>query len=195
MILRPPTYLYNTKGRLAESWEIATDWTSYTFNIRHGVYWQNIAPMNGREFTAQDVVWNFDRDLGLGGDPPAPLFPSTNFPGILSITAPSTYTVVFNLRTPSMSLLTMMLGILIDNFMMPPEAVAEWGNVQNPNHQIGTGPFILQDFVAQSSITAIRNPNYYLSDPNYPANQLPYLNEVKILDIPYLSQRWRTAYR
>jgi len=174
-------------GKLAESWEIATDWTSYTFNIRQGVYWQNIAPMNGREFTAQDVVWNEDRDMGLGGVAAAPLYPQSNFPGIVSVTATGPFTVVYGLAAPSMTLLSVILGDVMSDFMMPPEAVQLWGNVQNPDHQIGTGPFILQDYVAQSSMTCIRNPNYYLFDPKNPKNQLPYVSEVRVLNIPDVS--------
>ncbi|MDO8532006.1 MAG: ABC transporter substrate-binding protein, partial [Dehalococcoidia bacterium] len=45
---------------LAESWE-APDAQTYIFKLRRGVKWHNMEPVNGREFTAQDVLWNFKR--------------------------------------------------------------------------------------------------------------------------------------
>ena len=54
------------RGLQAESWDVSPDMLTYTFNIREGVKWHNKAPMNGRELTAADVVFNFERNLGLG---------------------------------------------------------------------------------------------------------------------------------
>ena len=53
------------RPHLAESWD-TPDPLTIIFNIREGVHWQDKAPMNGREFTADDVVFNFHRLLGLG---------------------------------------------------------------------------------------------------------------------------------
>ena len=47
-------------GALAERWDIP-DPTTYIFHIRQGVRWHDKAPMNGRELTAEDVVYNFER--------------------------------------------------------------------------------------------------------------------------------------
>ena len=52
-------------GALAESWE-TPDATTIIAHIRSGVHWHDKAPMNGRELTAQDVEYNFDRYTGLG---------------------------------------------------------------------------------------------------------------------------------
>ena len=53
------------KGHLAESWEF-TDPYTFKVHLRHGIYWQDIPPANGREFTAEDVVFHFNRMYGLG---------------------------------------------------------------------------------------------------------------------------------
>ena len=60
-------------GRLAESWELP-DALTYVFNLRPGVRWHDKAPMNGRELTAEDVVFSFHRVSGTGSgftEPPA----------------------------------------------------------------------------------------------------------------------------
>jgi peptide/nickel transport system substrate-binding protein len=65
-----------------------------------------------------------------------------------------------------------------------PEAVKLWGDVLDWHHAIGTGPFIVKDFVAGSSATLVKNPNYYGYDERYPQNKLPYVDSVKYLIIP-----------
>jgi peptide/nickel transport system substrate-binding protein len=65
-----------------------------------------------------------------------------------------------------------------------PEAVKLWGDVTDWHHAIGTGPFILTDFVAGSSISMVKNPNYYQNDERYPQNKLPYLDKFRTLIIP-----------
>ena len=47
------------KGQLAESWDVSPDSLTYTFHIRKGVNWHDKPPMNGREFDAYDVEFNF----------------------------------------------------------------------------------------------------------------------------------------
>ena len=47
-----------TRPYLLESWEPSEDIKTWTLNVRRGVTWRN-----GREFTADDVIWNFQRAL------------------------------------------------------------------------------------------------------------------------------------
>lgn len=52
-------------GVLAEGW----DWSdpqTLTVRIRKGVFWHDMEPVNGREFTAQDVQHHYDQLLGTG---------------------------------------------------------------------------------------------------------------------------------
>jgi ABC-type transport system substrate-binding protein len=60
---RPSDYV---KGFLAESWEF-TDANTYVIHLRKGIHWQDIPPVNGREFTADDAVYHYHRLYG-GGD-------------------------------------------------------------------------------------------------------------------------------
>jgi len=170
-------------GRLADSWEISSDWMSYTFHIRQGACWQDIPPMNGRQVTADDIAWSYNRELGLAGFPKAPFASTSSFAYIVSATATDKYTVVFKSSQPSSEMLHALLDTNGPNQIMPREAVEKWGDVNDWRHQIGTGPFILTDYVSGSSITATRNPNYYLADPKYPQNKLPYPDQIKIVVI------------
>ena len=44
-------------GDLAESWEANPEQRVWTFKIRQGVKWQNVAPLNGRELVAADLKY------------------------------------------------------------------------------------------------------------------------------------------
>jgi len=51
---------------LATAWEISDDGLTYTFTLREGVKWQNIAPVNGRDFTSADVKATLEGILAEG---------------------------------------------------------------------------------------------------------------------------------
>ena len=55
------------EGDLAESWERQGD-TVYVFKLRKGVRWHNKPPVNGRELTAEDVRYTYDRFLNIKGN-------------------------------------------------------------------------------------------------------------------------------
>jgi len=51
---------------LAERWEEPDD-TTVVFHLRRGVRWHNKPPVNGRELTADDVKFTYDRFLAEKG--------------------------------------------------------------------------------------------------------------------------------
>jgi len=184
---RPTDYV---GGLLASSWEF-TNPNTLVVHLKHEVYWQNIPPVNGRQFIASDVVYNYDRLYGLGGGFTTP---SPNYAGspikqsLTSLTAPDNFTVVFtwNVINPEYILETIE-ALANNNEIAAPEAVNQWGNLNDWHNQIGTGPFILKDYVTGSSVTFIKNPNYWGHDDRYPQNQLPYISSMKVLIIPTLA--------
>ena len=105
---------------------------------------------------------------------------------LVSVTATDNFTVTFKWKTsnPEFIYEYLMLSGTSENCIENPEAVAQWGNLNDWHHAIGTGPFILTDFVDGSSATLVKNPNYWGTDERYPQNKLPYINTLKILIIP-----------
>jgi peptide/nickel transport system substrate-binding protein len=173
---------YNV-GCLAESWE-QPDLSTIIFHIRKGVRWQDKPPMNGREFTAYDVEFHYQREYGLGGG-----FTRTTYIGLgsamlglQSINAIDKYTVVFKIKSPSLQFLYEGLDPLYQfDPIVPPEVVKQYGNAQDWKNAVGTGPFILNDYVSGSSLSFSKNPNYWGYDERYPKNQLPYVDSIKVL--------------
>jgi len=76
-------------------------------------------------------------------------------------------------------------------FPVPKDAIEQIGNIRDWKDAVGTGPFILTDYVVSSTATLKKNPDYWLTDPVGPGkgNQLPYLDEVTWLIIPDISTR------
>jgi peptide/nickel transport system substrate-binding protein len=180
----PPEY---KKGHLAESWEF-TDSHTHVVHLRKGIHWQNIPPANGREFTADDVVMHFKRLYGPDGDftKPSPYHKAINsFPDLTSVTAADRYTVVFKFKTANTdAIMWTLYNFSLAQCMENPEAVKKWGDVSAWRHAIGTGPYILKDFVSGSSATLVKNPDYWGYDQRHPQNKLPYFDGVKYLIIP-----------
>ena len=175
-------------GRLVESWDISPDGLTYTFNIRKGVNWQNKAPMNGRELTADDVEYNFHRYLGLGDFTeagPSVWGGAANFISIPfeSVTATDKWTVVMKLKEPQLDALEIILNDPATN-ILPPEVIEQHGEYQDWRILVGTGPFMVTDLVEESSITWTKNPDYWGYDEKYPQNRLPYVDQLRRLVIP-----------
>ena len=185
--------LFAFKGNLAESWE-TPDPTTIVLNIRKGVRWHDKAPMSGRELTAQDVEYNFHRYTGLGSGftEPNP-FDSMKAATWESITATDDSTVVFKLKAPRKDGLETIIAHWF-HFIMPPEVIEQHGDVQDWRNLVGTGPYMLTDWVKGSSMTYTRNPDYWGTDEKYPENRLPYIDELRRVIMPEQAT-WLAAFR
>ena len=171
-------------GQLAESW-VMTDDKTYVFSIRKGVNWHDKAPMNGRKLDAYDVEYNFHRMTGLGKFSeagPSPVGEWSKLP-FESITATDKWTVVFKLKEPKLGVLKLILSDYWV-FILPPEVIEEHGDVKDWRNVVGTGPYELTDFVTGSSFTYTKNPDYWGYDEKYPENRLPYIDQLRFLNMP-----------
>ena len=179
-----------TRGALAESWSMPDD-TTFIWNIRQGVYWDDKAPVNGREFDAYDVEWTYHRYLGMGDftedGPSANWATFVSRVKIESVTATDKWTVVVKLTEPQL----LVMQKLLDNqwFALPREVVEKYGDYKDWRNAVGTGPWSLTDLVEGSSVTWAKNPNYWGYDEKFPENRLPYIDELRSLLIPEMSAR------
>jgi ABC-type transport system substrate-binding protein len=88
-------------GILCDSWEVAgTESDTLIFHIRKGVNWQNKPPTNGRELTADDVLFSLKRAWTI---PTATVGKMYKPP--LSLTAPDKYTVVIQYNQSEQSVI------------------------------------------------------------------------------------------
>ena len=115
----------HTIGSLAESWS-QPDPLTYIVKVRQGVHWHDKPPMNGRELTAQDVEYNFQRILGLGSGftEPAEIASFDKWSGVKveSITATDKWTVEFKLKERNLRALAAILNDESGGIYPPPRS-------------------------------------------------------------------------
>ncbi len=164
------------RGQLLESWEI-TDPLTAILHVRKGVKWQNKPPVNGRELTADDIIWNLNRYKA------SPFINTDYQKRIESLTQMDKYTILLKLTPPPQ---TDILGLVLDpadTFIEARESLGKSGEIDDWRNIVGTGPFMLQDYVIGSSMYFVRNLDYWGYDERNPQNKLPYADKVTILVI------------
>jgi peptide/nickel transport system substrate-binding protein len=180
-------------GELAETWEFP-DSETIIFNLHKGIYYQDRAPANGRELTADDVVWNIRMQFNYSGlwnsmtyppDEPAEVT-DRMLPGDprrpTKVTALDRYTV--EIKVPADSQAIMFLEIGDNLYTNPPECWTEDDGWQDWSEVVGSGPFLLADYVVGSTITYTKHTRYFEYDPLNPEYRMPYIDTLKLLIIP-----------
>jgi peptide/nickel transport system substrate-binding protein len=149
---------------LAESWDISEDGLVYRFALR-----PNVTFHNGRAVEAADVRYSLERVMNPDtGSPDV-----THVTGIAGIETPDPATVVITLNAPDASFLTRVartgLGIV------PREVVEANGDLQQV--MVGTGPFMLEEYVPNTHLIFRRNDAYW-------DQGLPLVDQMDVLIIP-----------
>jgi len=159
--VKPGTY--PLEGDLAESWTQPND-TSYIFKLRKGVRWHNKPPVNGRELTADDVKYTYERFLTVAGNPNKPVLESVD-----KIEALDKHTVKFTLKEPNAWFLDNLAST--STWIIAKECVEKFGDLKKVESVVGTGPWMLDRWEPNVRILYVRNPNYFLPG-------LPYADTV-----------------
>jgi peptide/nickel transport system substrate-binding protein len=145
---------------LATSWEVSEDLKQWTFHLRKGVKFHN-----GREMTAEDIKFNFDRIM----NPKTGATFRTRLVNVGSVEVVDRYTVKVILTKPSASFIaSTIFGASTQFTVIAPECVKEDGSVTNP---IGTGPFEFVEWKPNEYIKVRKFKDYWVKG-------IPYLDEV-----------------
>ncbi len=183
-------HYYLNEGDLASGWEVPDD-TTVVFQIQEGVKWQDKAPVNGRDLTAEDVKIAYDalRDgsfLAPGSeDPPVPV-QASSYTAVKDIDYDNaSNTVRFNLLEPAAYLLNNMMNPF--HVVAAPEFITDDYTVLDDwRNTVGTGPYVL-DFVEQGKEwKASKHPEYFKKDPRT-GMQLPFMDALHGPD--FIAQR------
>ena len=133
---------------IVQSMENADGGKTMTFKLKQGVKYQNIAPLNGREFTSADVKFSIDRYMKH----PKSTF-GNRFSDISTIETPDKYTVVFKLKAPSRYLVSSLAAETA--LISPPEIENDY-----KTKAIGPGPYIHEQYLQGEGSTLKKNPDY-----------------------------------
>jgi peptide/nickel transport system substrate-binding protein len=153
---------------LATSWKITDSAKTYTFQIKKGVKFTDGTPLD-----AQAVVDNFKQELN-------PKTQSSTdwgylYPYYVSSKATGRYTVRLQLKRPDASLLDALAQAFFG--IESPKAMAR-GLKVNCQSPVGTGPFIVKNWIHGQSITLVKNPHYDSAPANAKHQGPAYANEI-----------------
>jgi len=163
---------------MADSWEILDDGRTYVFHIHPGIHWHDIPPVNGREFTADDVGWTIDYYRNQNDEY------GYLWAWVSSWEAPDKYTIVIHTDQPNAEALQMMA--VDNNVMLAREVFEQDGSFKE--RVIGTGPFIWDSWDPGVKVQVRRNPNYWeISELD--GERLPYLDGVDMFVMPDYAAR------
>jgi peptide/nickel transport system substrate-binding protein len=162
--VKPGTY--PIEADVAESWTQPND-TTYIFKLRKGVRWHPKPPVNGRELTADDVKYTYDRFLTVTGNPNRPVLASVE-----KIDALDKYTVKFTLKEPNAWFLDMLAST--STWIIARECVEKYGDLKKVEAVVGTGPWMMERWEPNVRILYVRNPNYFVPG-------LPYADSVEMI--------------
>jgi len=164
-------------GCLVESWEVSPE--ELVFHVRPGIYWapteHQSAWMEARELTAEDVALDITRFWESAWGP--------RFKGIIKdVYATDRYRVVVEFENFSPSLIYF-IGYEDRALISPPET--EIAGADKYENQVGTGPFMFEEYVVGSHMSYVRNPDYWgTTTINGKTYQLPFLDRVVVPIIP-----------
>jgi peptide/nickel transport system substrate-binding protein len=158
---------------LASSWTVSPDQLTYTFNLVTAT-WHDGKPLTSRDvkFTLETVAAKYGAKFAAAAA------------HIDTIATPDDRTVVVTLKSPFGPFLFSVSGYT-NAAIMPEHIYAGRDVLTNPAtlaNPIGTGPFMLKEWVRGQTITLVRNPNYWKPG-------LPYLDQIVFRMIPDTASR------
>lgn len=155
--------------RLAESWEVSPDGTTWTFHLRDDVLWSD-----GEPFTSEDVLFSYNVYANPAtGSAYAGKFSTVNGAAALAdgtadavagFQAPDEHTFVIQLDAPNVALLDELVQPIL--FILPQHVVGELpldGLAENPFFReptVGLGPYVFQRWVTDDQVEFAANPEY-----------------------------------
>ncbi len=163
------TMMQPTPG-LAESWEQTEDGLTYTFTLRQGVKYHS-----GRELTAEDVAFTFDRGFEIG--------PAGRFAGYMisvdSYEATGPYEFVVHLKQLDVA--------FFNNLAVGSASIVDKETIDQIETQpIGTGPYTFVEWVPGEQVVYQKFADYF--DPEAQA-----LWPDEIITIPTIEAQTRVA--
>ncbi len=149
---------------LAQSWQVSPDGLTYTFVLR-----QDVKFHDGTPFNAEAVRVNFLRVLN----------PDNKSQKAIQLLGPVKDIQVHDPYTVSL-ILSEPFAPLLDGLSQPylgiasPKALAKYDAATYQFHQVGTGPYIFDEYVVNDRIVLRRNPDYkwgpsVVTNPGIPA--------------------------
>ena len=133
---------------LAESWQVAPDEKSVTFQLRRGITWHD-----GKPVTSKDVFFT----IMAGKDPRTATALGAQFEAFDKVETPNERTVVVNFKRKVLNPLLYFDFKILPAHRFPEGYVAAESAIESP---VGSGPFQFTEWTHAGEIRFARNPSY-----------------------------------
>ena len=178
---------------LAHSWDVSDDGLTWTFYLRRDVRWHDGEPFTARdvEFTFNQIIYNEDIPTSTRATFTFRLLDDEgNWQAApMTVTAVDDYTIQCVLPVSFAPFLRSMATAIYPQHILQPHVDAGtfnevWGIETDPSEVIGTGPFLIEQYIPAERIVFRRNPDYWMTDNE--GNRLPYLDRIVQVVVPDL---------
>ena len=182
---------YELVPGLAASWEVSDEGRTYTFFLREGVTWHD-----GTPFTAADVVFTYEQIItnpeARAGD--AANFQFTVDGEVRRVTFEAIDDLTVRMTLPAQSAAFLLqqrffimpkhklLPFSVEGGAQPADINDAWPTDVAPSEVVGTGPFVLSEYVPGQIVRLVKNPDYWKVDEA--GTPLPYLDALTYLIVP-----------
>lgn len=146
---------------VADKWTVSQDGLTYTFHLRPGVKFHN-----GKAVTPEDVITSLQRSRTMGTS-------MWTLAEVTSIDKVDDATVKITLKSKVASFLARLA--INPNAIFPKEEIDKIGKNEF-TQPIGTGPFMVREWVRNDHLTLDKNPNYWEAGAD--GKPLPYLDQL-----------------
>ena len=143
-----------TEG-LATTWETDDEGLVWTYKIRPDMTWSDDEPL-----TAKDVSWTYNQMMAKEEMAVANGSLVENFD---KVEAPDDATVVITLKQPQANNPGQEIPVVPEHVW---SKIDKPGKFKNDENTVGSGPFQLQSYEANKSVTLKANPNFWRGAPN-----------------------------
>ncbi len=158
---------------LAESWEVSEDGKVWTFHLRKNVRWSD-----GTPFTADDVIFTFN-EIYYNDQIPSSTRDILTIKGKkIRVEKIDDYTVRFVLPEPFAPFLNALSAEILpkhklERYVKEGTFNTAWNVNTDPKEIVGTGPWVIKEYVKGQRIVYERNPYYWEKDEE--GRRLPYI--------------------
>ena len=185
---------WHTSPDLAKSWQVSEDHLTWTFILREGILWSDGTPL-----TVDDVEFSFHavfHEQIATSIRDGFKHPQTGDLPQISVDHDRN-AVIFTLSRIDSQFLTHLGAVSIipkhlwkDHLQeQDPTILQQMTSNSPPELLVGSGPFVLKEYIPAEKIVYQRNPRYWKKDSR--GQRLPYIDEVVILLVKDLNLQWQ----
>jgi peptide/nickel transport system substrate-binding protein len=144
---------YSPEPGLAESWVENEPGLSYTYTLREGLLWSDGTPL-----TAEDIAWN----VNTSRDQEWANYISSVVNMTAEVVDERTVTITSSVPDPKLPMLEIyVLPKHIWEEQATPDTIETYDGLDG----VGSGPFVIDDYRSEESLTMVANENYYGGRP------------------------------